>query len=699
MTRTPAVLMLTALTVLALEPSARGGTTQVWVSTTFEDFGGGKGEGVLVTSDGRLRRGEAAKRVALGQVSMVFAAAEVGDAIFLGTGTAGEIWRYAGGKASKVASLPGAVLVTSFARGPGATLYAGTLPEGKIFALDTGSGKATLFSTLDAKHVWALSYDDRSRTLFAATGPGGKLFAVDGGGRSRVHWDSGEEHLLSLTRGPGGDLYAGSSPKAIVYRILGPGRTRALHDFAGNEVRALVGNERLLVAAVNDIKPDASMDVRIPPTASAKGTAISGKSNGPPRPPLPRLGAKQGKGGIFLLGEDGAARQVYGTTSGYFTALQRASDGQVFAAEGTSGKVVTVLPNLSTAIAQNVQERQVLSLSLTGKVRAFGTGDGGALYVLGAGAPAPTYTSAAQDAGTSARFGQLTLRATGALSLETRSGNTAEPDKGWSPWQAAATRAAVADGMLRATPRCPPGRYFQYRLRWPGASQAVVREVRLHYTPSNQAPFIKELVVGEIGSGKTALQKPSWLSSPNNTAAPTEVKISWKAEDPDGDTLAYRLWFRAVGEVTWRRLGDEPVLTAALAKWKTDSLADGWYEVRLEASDENSNGAGRVQRSEKVSPPVLVDHGKPDLVGLRVAYPLVTGLARDRFSRITGLSYSLDGKLWRQVDPLDGVWDEEAERFDFRIAPAPKPGSHTLLLRVYDEAGNARIVKQPFRVP
>ena len=68
-------------------------------------------------------------------------------------------------------------------------------------------------------------------------------------------------------------------------------------------------------------------------------------------------------------------------------------------------------------------------------------------------------------------------------------------------------------------------------------------------------------------------------------------------------------------------------------------------------------------------------------------------------SRITGVAYSLDGKLWRQVDPLDGVWDEEAERFDFRIDPAPKPGIHTLLVRAYDDAGNARIVKQTLRVP
>lgn len=697
MNRNFMVSMLTLTALLASGKVAQAVTTRVWVSTTFQDFSSGEGQGVLVTSAGRLERGETTRRVEVGKVAMVFAMIEVGNALYLGTGTEGEIWRYQGGKTAKVTSLPGAVLVTSFARGPGSTIYVGSLPEGKVYALDTATGQAKVFSTLPAEHIWALHYDAGNRTLFAATGPKGQLFAVDTGGRAKVHWDSGEKHLLSMTRGPGGALYVGSAPKAIVYRILGPGRAMALHDFAGNEVRALVGNDKLLYAAVNEIKPDQSTDVRYPTKTPRKGTAIKTQGSGQEDTQLPRLGAKKGKGGVFRLDAEGAASQVYGVAAGYFTSLELGPEGRVYAGEGIKGQVVTILPDRATAIANHVKERQVLSFAMSGNTRAFGTGDAGALHVIGPGGDPPTYLSAAYDTGTSSRFGLMAIRASGAITLEARSGNTAEPDKGWSPWQATVPRGRPTGGIYRAALRSPSARYVQYRLRWPGGSRAVVQEVRLHFTPSNQAPIIEEFTVGTIGSGKTPVQKASWLTS-QTTAAPTERRIAWKVTDPDGDALVYRVWFRAVGDPAWRRVGTEPILTSAFVQWKTDNLPDGWYEVRLEASDEGSSGAGRVRKVERISPPVLVDHGKPDIVGLRVAYPVVTGLAQDRFSRITGVAWSLDGKLWRQVDPMDGVWDEEAERFEFRITPPLKPGSYTLLVRAYDEAGNARIVRQPLTV-
>lgn len=222
-------------------------------------------------------------------------------------------------------------------------------------------------------------------------------------------------------------------------------------------------------------------------------------------------------------------------------------------------------------------------------------------------------------------------------------------------------------------------------------------ELRLHFTPENRAPLWSYLKVGDIGTGKTGVQKASWISS-TKTAAPNEIKITWKAADPDGDPLTYRVSYRAVGDLVWRRVGDDPVQTGTNVKWTTNTLPDGWYEIRVIASDEKTNGASRVQRRTRISPPVLVDHSKPDLVGLRVAYPRITGLARDRFSRITGVAYSTDGKTWTQLESTDGTWDQEAERFDGRILDRLKPGLYTLLVRAYDAAGNARIEKRTLRV-
>lgn len=695
--RALALTLLAASLGVAGSQSVWAGTTRVWVNTTFADFNGGEGTAVLVTDRGRLHPGIAVRRRALKDVSHVFSLLEVGGDLYLGTGTRGEIWRLRGARVQKVATLPGAVLVTCLAKGPAGVIYAGTLPEGRVYALSTATGKATQLVRLAAEHVWALSWDARARTLFAATGPKGKLFAISRGGQARLYWDSTETHLLSMARGPGGALYVGTAPKAIVYRVLGPGRVRAIQDFAGTEVRALWGTEQALYAAVNDIKADRSSALRVPPVTHHKGTPLPGGKRPKRALRIPRLGAKKGKGAVFRIDRTGAAVALASVSRGYFTALERLPSGQVLAAEGTRGQVLSILPDRSTAVAYDVKERQVLALAMGGRHRAFGAGDGGALYTAG-GAGKRLYTSKAFDAGAVARFGLLQIRATARMTVQSRSGNTAEPGAGWSPWRnATAAGRAGPDGFARMRLRSPAARYVQYRILWPGGSRAEVSEVRLAFTPANRAPQWSSLRVGNVATGKSPVRKPSWLSSAS-VAAPTTLKIQWKVKDPDGDPLLYRVSYRAVGDVIWRRVGDDPVVTGTSLKWKTDALPDGWYEVRVEASDERANGASRAARRARVSPPVLVDHSKPDLVGLRAAYPRITGLARDRFSRITGVAYSLDGKVWVQMDPADGNWDQEAERFDARMLTRLRPGLYTLLVRAYDAAGNARVERRTLRV-
>jgi hypothetical protein len=370
----------------------------------------------------------------------------------------------------------------------------------------------------------------------------------------------------------------------------------------------------------------------------------------------------------------------------------------VYVAEGSLGRVYAVLPDLSVALAYQVNERQVLALALAGKIRALGTGDGGALYRIGEGRQAPCYRSAAHDAGGVARFGLLTYRATGAITVDTRSGNTARPDTGWSPWQPVTAQAAAPGGQQRGLVRSPAARYLQYRFTWPAASRAEVTHVQVHYAPLNQAPVCTELKAGETPSGRTPVQRPTFVTTPT-TSAPGEIKIEWRVSDPDGDPLLYRAYYRAVGDVAWKRVHDAPSITDASVKWRTDTLPDGWYEVRVEASDERANSPDRAGSCQRTSGPVLVDHSRPEITALKVAYPFVSGVARDAFSRIAGVVYSVDdGKTWSLVDPVDGLFDQETESFSFRIRPTLAPGAYTLLVQAFDAVGNATVVKSSLRV-
>jgi len=681
---------LLGLVLLTASPAARAGTTRVWVNQTYPDFDAGTPSGVLVTSAGRLVPGETTRRTGLTGVSMVFSMIEAGGSLYLGTGNTGEVWSVKGGRPRKVARLKGAVIVTCFAQGPAGTIYAGTLPEGRIYAISTATGKVKPFAQVKAKHVWGLVY--RKATLFAATGPKGQLFAVNRAGKTRVYWDSTEAHLQSITVGPGGDLYVGTAPKAIVYRVLGPRRVRALHDFAGNEIRALAGNTRRLYAAVNLIKPDRSSTMRFPTWAKPKGTKIKTKGAKKRKLPLPRLGAKHGSGGLFAVDPNGSATQLFALKKGYFTALDLVR-GRLYAAEGTRGRVISILPDESTATAHDVKERQVLALSLGGRIRAFGTGDGGALYRVG-GRGKTMYTSAAYDTTNVSGFGVISFRSTGRVKVHTRSGNTAAPGAGWSPWKGVTPKGRLG-GFQRGLVRSPAGRYVQYRITWPGGSRAMVHHVRLHFTAINRAPRWESLKVGAAATGKTPVQKAGWIKKAT-TVAPKELKITWKVTDPDGDPLLYRLAFRAVGDVRWRKIGDKPVTTTSHS-WRTDNLPDGWYEIRVTASDERANSVSRAKSRQRTSVPVLVDHNKPTFVGLRVRGSFATGLVRDSFSRITGIAYSVDGKRWYQADAVDGNFDQEAERFSFRL-PKLARGVHTLLVRAYDAAGNAQVVKRSLRI-
>jgi len=682
---------LTMLSLLLLTAStAQAGTTRVWVNQTFKDFDAGTPSGVLVTTAGRLIPSETVGRTKLSGISMVFSMLESGGSLYLGTGSKGEVWVVKGRRARKLAQLKGAVIVTSFAQGPAGTIYAGTLPEGRIYAISTATGTVKQFAQVKAKHVWGLVY--RKGTLFAATGPKGQLFAINRAGRARVYWDSKETHLQSMAVGPGGNLYVGTAPKAIVYRVLGPGRVRALHDFAGNEIRALASDGKRLYVAVNNIKPDRSSLMRIPSWAKSKGTKI--KTSGRPKRklPLPRLGAKLGSGGLFAVDANGSATQLHAVKKGYFTALEMVR-GRLYAAEGTRGRVISILPDESAATVHDVKERQVLALSLGGKVRAFGTGDGAALYLVG-GRGKTHYTSGAYDTKNVSGFGMISFRTSGRVTLQTRSGNTAEPNAGWSRWQGVTPKGSLG-GFGRGLVRSPAGRYVQYRINWPGGSKAIVHHVRLHFTAINRAPRWHHLKVGSASTGKTPVQKAGWIKK-ITSVAPQKLKISWKVTDPDGDPLMYRVVFRAVGDVRWRKIGDKPLTTAQLS-WRTDNLPDGWYEIRVTATDERANSVTRTKSRPRISVPVLVDHNKPTFVGLRVRGNIAAGLARDSYSRITGIAYSVDGKNWFAVDAVDGNFDQEAERFSFRL-PKLQAGVHTLLVRAYDAAGNTQVVKRSLRI-
>ena len=144
-------------------------------------------------------------------------------------------------------------------------------------------------------------------------------------GKNRILWDSGEKHLLSMTRveGPGG-FVIGTAEEAILYRVGDDGKARALHDFAGDEVRAVVRSGETLYVAVNEFERKGA-------TAAAGTTAAPARSHGTrivlPTTTIPAAGTlppgreRKGKGAVFRVDPDGRVEQLHALADGYFTAL------------------------------------------------------------------------------------------------------------------------------------------------------------------------------------------------------------------------------------------------------------------------------------------------------------------------------------------------------------------------------------------
>jgi hypothetical protein len=132
--------------------------------------------------------------------------------------------------------------------------------------------------------------------------------------------------------------------------------------------------------------------------------------------------------------------------------------------------------------------------------------------------------------------------------------------------------------------------------------------------------------------------------------------------------------------------------------WNTESIPDGWYRIKVVASDEESNPAGDALSDEKVSDLVKVDNTRPQVQQLvyDVAGGILKGIARDNLSLIRYLEYSIDGGEWKFFAPKDGVFDDREEAFEVKLGPLAA-GLHFIAVRATDEDGNMGVEKVSIR--
>jgi sugar lactone lactonase YvrE len=610
-----------------------------------------------------------------------------GKTAYFGTGDQGRIFSVPM-KASGSAETPArklaevdAAWVTSLAVRPDGTILAGTTPGGRVFSIDPRTGNSRLLAKLAAEHVWALVLD-KSGTVYAATGGPGKVFAIDPKGAVRVHWDSGDKQVVSLADGGGGTLLAGTSTEGIVYRVRANGRGEALHDFEADEVRAVARTGTTTYLAVNDFEKGGELSSAAGGPTPAKGTRITPAAGAPASVGgASRPGQVKAKAAVYRLEDDGQIEQIFTLGDGYFTSLLLGEGGSVYVAAGTQGKLYRIGSDRTATLAADLPERQALSMVRNPEGFLVGTGDVGGVYrVRPAAGSEATYLSKVFDAEVPARWGHLRWSGSKDLAFETRSGNTAKPDKSWSDWRkldGVTFGGAEGEGRIASLGT----RYLQYRLVLP-AKGSILRETTIYYLPQNQRARVTELTAESAGGAK---------------AHSATLKLRWKVENPDADDLIYRLWFRQENESVWRPLGGPEPLTKPEYDWNTESVPDGRYVVRVWASDEKVTPHDRALDYSYESTPFLVDNTKPEVTDLKASPPNLTGKVKDDASTISQIEYSIDGGDWRPATPADGLLDQRSEGFSVTLPSLP-PGPHVVTVRAFDSADNIGTARVTFTV-
>jgi hypothetical protein len=126
------------------------------------------------------------------------------------------------------------------------------------------------------------------------------------------------------------------------------------------------------------------------------------------------------------------------------------------------------------------------------------------------------------------------------------------------------------------------------------------------------------------------------------------------------------------------------------------------YRLRVVAGDRRDNPEEDALTGSRVSGPFVVAHVPPavavKLVGTEGDQAVVEATATDPLIRLTAASFSVNGKKWVNVFPVDGLFDTKTETFRFKTE-ALKLGMNVVVLRVRDAAGNTGSGDVVFNLP
>jgi len=708
--------------VLFLIAVVNAGQPAVWETSSRTELLKGDARGVSISDTGVLMLSPKLNELFNTQQTYVWSSVIDNQGnVFLGTGHDGKLYRVPiSGTGSVLFDAP-ELDVTALAVGKDGVLYAGTSPDGKVYRIGL-DGKSEVYFDPDDKYIWSLAIM-ADGSLAVGAGDSGKIYRVRSAGskpEASLLTSTNQTHVISLAVTPQGDLIAGTDSGGLVLRVSPDGKTFALFDTQLREIHALAPapDGSIYALALSDAaattKAAAAPAVTTSteggtPTTSVTVTAID--ESGAPIAAAPtavksRSDVANARSAVFRILPDGATDVVWSsTTVTAFSIAAGLQPGTVLIGTGDKGRIYSVTNDGRDTLLLQSPEGQISSMFVQNNQVYAASSNQGKLFRFGSDLITEgSYESPVRDAKLTATWGRVWWRGSGNVEIQTRTGNGERPDGTWSEWS---PPVKSPDGNQITSPRA---RFIQWRTTvrsGPGAP-AWIEDVSLAYLPRNVAPEVLSITALPIGVGLQQLAQvaidPNVESSgldPSVFGPVAQVpprrfyqrgarSFQWQAEDRNGDTLEYAIYYRALNDQTFRLLKDK--LRDNFFTIDGATLADGRYVIKVVASDGPDNPAGQKLTGERLSEPVDIDNTPPTVKVM--TQPQAAGRdvrvvfsADDATGKIRRADVSVDGTAWLPVFPDDGIADSGHEVFSVDSGQLAA-GEHTVSIRVFDTSGN-----------
>ncbi|WP_269539465.1 hypothetical protein [Cerasicoccus fimbriatus] len=722
-------LTLAALSTLTALP-LHAVRTESLTQNSYADFFGGKLENVSLDNLGGLSASPTLEEVAVLDDTNIWTAVAGPDGkLYLGTGTEGVVYSLDPNVEEPKAEIvfkPDTIMTRALALDAEGNLFVGTSPDGAVYRIAPG-GRPEVFFDPEELYIWDMTFD-ADGNLYVATGAQARIYKLAPdhqlNAETEPYFKSDRTHLTRMAWDDNGALIAGAGPNAYLYRITGEETGEVLYSAGTDEIaNIMVDGEDIYFTTWHkgggSDKPPQNLA-----TLLAKFQMNSGDSdadNGDSSKDKEDKPAAAGAPSFLLkLDAEGFVSPVWSPGGANMQFTTRADDGAFLVGSDIDGRLYSVTNADDWRMLNEAQRGGEVSVILTDvgadKETFVFTSNPSAVYRLTDKSGDSIFTADPIDAGAVARWGRLrTLGAPGqsaGLTIETRTGNAAEPDDTWSPW------TELDEGAVAS----PSARYLQYQVKF--ADDATLRGLTAYYGTRNLAPLVGVINVMPIGlsiftaenSSPTTLNPKELAYASKTTAALNKpkpdnqkvlvsdetghVSVAWKAFDPNGDELRYTVQIQQDGESDWITLA-EGQADAAFST-TTRGYADGYYSFKITANDAPSNLPGEVRSGSMVSQPFLIDNTSPTVTlhnqtkdddGATV----LVFVANDEWGNIVEASYRLDGQPVTEAIPTDLLFDSNDEVFRLTL-PDLKPGTHSIVFEALDENNNRGLAKAVFTV-